>query len=109
MTRLRKVIIAAGLVALGVALAAGTLWLRHQGLDRASQWAAVAGFAVSTALGIAGVLLAWLTLRQASESAPESASGTGAAERHQAVNMRAHASGHGRVYQAGRDQEIRER
>lgn len=109
MNRSRKVITAGSLVTLAGALVAGTLWLRDQGLDRASQWVTVAGFFVSTTVGLAGVVVAWLTLRQASEPAPPSERGAEAAERQRTINMRALASGQARVYQAGRDQDIRER
>jgi hypothetical protein len=36
----------------------------HQGLDRAGQWVTVVGFFVSTVLGVAGLVLGWLTWRQ---------------------------------------------
>lgn len=108
MTRSGKMIIAVGLVASGAAIAAGVVWLRHQGLDRAGQWVTVAGFFVSTALGLAGLVVGWLTFRLASKPASVPASSSQQAGE-VAVHMRAKASGHGRVYQAGRDQHIHDR
>lgn len=110
MTRMGKVIAAGGLIVSGAILAAGAVWLRHQGLDRAGQWATVAGFFVSTVLGIAGLALGWLTFFSHSSKpehqAPDrSRPGDGALD----VRMKARASGRGRVYQAGRDQHLHDR
>ena len=58
----RKVIFAAALAVTGLA---GFIWfLTGQGLDHAEKWVSVSGVGISTALGVAGVSLGWLTWRQ---------------------------------------------
>ena len=52
------------LFAAGAGLAGWLTFLVGQSLDRAGQWTTVVGFFVSTALGVAGVVLGLLTLRQ---------------------------------------------
>jgi len=64
-----KVITAVELFAAGVGLAGWLTFLVGQSLDRAGQWTTVVGFFVSTALGVAGVLLGWLTWRQGQQAA----------------------------------------
>lgn len=68
----RKVIAAVGLLVLGAAIMIAVVLLRAQGLDRAGQWVTVVGFFVSTVLGVAGLVLGWLTWRQSKK--PVSAS-----------------------------------
>ena len=59
-----KVITAVVLFAAGAGLAGWLTFLVGQSLDRAGQWTTVVGFFVSTALGVAGVVLGLLTWRQ---------------------------------------------
>ena len=64
MNHSRKVAAAVGLLVIGAAIAVAAVLLRGQGLDRAGQWVAIMGFFVSTVLGVAGLVLGWLTWRQ---------------------------------------------
>jgi hypothetical protein len=60
MSRLMKVI-------LGLLLAGAGAWgvfLASQGLDKADKWSSVVGLFVATLLGVAGLVLGWLGLRQ---------------------------------------------
>ena len=57
------------LFAAGAGLAGWLAFLAGQSLDRAGQWTTVVGFFVSTALGVAGVLLGWLTWRRGQQAA----------------------------------------
>ncbi|GAA1867402.1 hypothetical protein [Asanoa iriomotensis] len=53
---------------LGVLLAGAGGWgifLATQGLDKADKWSSVVGLFVSAALGVAGLVIGWLGLRQA--------------------------------------------
>jgi hypothetical protein len=65
MSRLRRVSVASGFIVLGASLAVGVTLLHEQGLDRAAEWATVIGFFFSSALGVAGVGMGWLAVRQA--------------------------------------------
>jgi len=51
------VLVLAGLAGWGVVLTG-------QGLDRAEKWISIVGVCLSTILGLAGLILAWLTWRQ---------------------------------------------
>lgn len=66
-------IIAVVLLATGAGLAGWLTFLAGQSLDRAGQWATVVGFFVSTALGLAGVVLGLLTWRQGSQASGSAA------------------------------------
>jgi hypothetical protein len=65
-----KVITAVVLFAAGAGLAGWLIFLVGQSLDRAGQWTTVVGFFVSTALGVAGVVLGLLTWRQGKQRCP---------------------------------------
>lgn len=60
-----RVLGAFGLVAVGVGLFVALVFLHGQTLDHAAAWATVAGFFVSTIVGLAGLVLAWLAWRDA--------------------------------------------
>ncbi len=62
---------ALGLLVVGAALAGFLLFLRSQSLDHAASWAIVVGFFVSASLGLAGVVLAWLTWRSSTGLVPD--------------------------------------
>ncbi|TDB73183.1 hypothetical protein E1165_18110 [Micromonospora sp. KC723] len=64
MARARKVIIAVALAVFVVAAALWLVFLRRQGVDRADKWVTIVGFFVSTAVGLAGLAVAWPTWRQ---------------------------------------------
>ena len=64
------------LVAAGVGLTGWLIFLVGQGLDQAGKWTTVVGFFVSTALGVAGVVLGLLTWRQGRQAAAGPATGT---------------------------------
>ena len=68
------------LFAAGAGLAGWLTFLVGQSLDRAGQWTTVVGFFVSTALGVAGVMLGLLTWRQSRQAAggPAATAGDGA-------------------------------
>ncbi len=70
-------IIAAVLFATGAGLATWLTFLVGQGLDRAGQWTTVVGFFVSTALGVAGVVLGLLTWRQGRQASASAAAAGG--------------------------------
>jgi hypothetical protein len=58
-------------VVLGSAGAAGLIVvLTGQGLDRAEKWVSLVGVILSLAVGVAGLLLAWLTWRQGPGQGP---------------------------------------
>lgn len=105
MTAMRRLLPVIALSGLGAVIAA-VVWLSHQGLDRAGQWVTVAGFFVSGALGIASVVVGWLTYRQAAAAPAGTQRRDGQA---QPAQLRATASGNARVYQAGRDLDLRDR
>ena len=71
------------LVAAGVGLTGWLIFLVGQGLDQAGKWTTVVGFFVSTALGVAGVVLGLLTWRQGRQAA------AGPANRHEGYRGRA--------------------
>lgn len=71
-------ITAVALVATGAGLAGWLVFLVGQSLARAGQWTTVVGFFVSTALGVAGVVLGLLTWRQGKRRAPAATTGDGA-------------------------------
>ena len=74
-----KVITAVVLFGAGAGLAGWLAFLVGQSLDRAGQWTTVVGFFVSTALGVAGVVLGLLTWRQGRQArAPAAPKGDGA-------------------------------
>lgn len=56
------------LFATGAGLAGWLIFLAGQSLERAGQWTTVVGFFVSTALGVAGVVLGLLTWRQGQQA-----------------------------------------
>jgi tetratricopeptide (TPR) repeat protein len=58
---LLKTLLAAGLVGAAVTLALWLVFLHGQPLEQAAYWVTVVGFFVSAGLGLAGVVLAWLT------------------------------------------------
>jgi uncharacterized membrane protein len=64
MSRSLKVILA-GLL---VGLALWGFFLAKQGLDRADKWSSVVGMFASTLLGVAGLVMGWLGLRNAAGS-----------------------------------------
>ena len=72
-----KVLTAVVLFAAGAGLAGWLTFLVGQSLDRAGQWTTVVGFFVSTALGVAGVVLGLLTWRQGKQRVPAATTGDG--------------------------------
>jgi hypothetical protein len=78
MARPLKVIIAVALFAVGL-IGCG-MFLTGQGLDRAEKWVSLVGVFVSVAMSAAGLVLGWLSWRQASalpSAGPVSTSGPG--------------------------------
>ncbi len=61
MKRAAMTVTAALLVGAGVMGA--TVFLTSEGLDRAEKWVSISGVIVSVALGVGGLVLAWLSLR----------------------------------------------
>jgi hypothetical protein len=68
MARPLKVVIAVALFAVG--LIGCVVLLTGQGLDRAEKWVSLVGVFVSVAMSAAGLVLGWLTWRQAPAQPP---------------------------------------
>lgn len=58
-----KTVTALALFLTGALLALLLIFLVHEGLTKASLWAAIIGFFVSAGLGVAGIVLGYLTWR----------------------------------------------
>ena len=78
MSRRPRVIVAVALVAVG--LVGCVLFLNGQGLDRAEKWVSLVGVFTSAAMSAGGLVLGWLTWRQAGAEAgkPRSVHAAGA-------------------------------
>lgn len=79
--RRHKAVTALALFLSGAILALLLILLVHEGLTKASLWATVIGFFVSTILGVAGIVLGYLTWRGSQRQAAGDGNAPAATER----------------------------